>query len=86
MLTGGSVIRAFGREELFEDRYLTRLDTENNVFFFTWMMARWYNLRLDMVVVLFSFIVAVIAVTTRQNLAAGAFGSLAVSYSARLGK
>ncbi len=49
-----------------------------------WMISRWFNLRLDLLVTGLTFVTSIIAVATRSG--SGALGSLAVSYTIRLAR
>ncbi len=79
-MSGIHTIRAFGRTEAWKQQMRRYLDEETASQYFSWLLGRWFNLRLDLIISFLVFFVSIISVTARN----GAFGALAISYTIRL--
>ncbi len=80
IMNGMHTIRAFSRIHVYQDQLKGRINDESAAVFFSWMLARWFNLRLDVIVSFLLFLISIISATNRN----GALGSLAISYTIRL--
>jgi ABC-type bacteriocin/lantibiotic exporter with double-glycine peptidase domain len=81
-LLGLPSIRAFDAFPRFEQKFQKSADDEVNCFFHVWTMGNYIGLQFNTVVSIFTFLVSIIAISTRSG--SGALGSLAISYSIRL--
>ncbi|KAH9945256.1 P-loop containing nucleoside triphosphate hydrolase protein [Epithele typhae] len=67
-LSGLATIRAYGETERFIVENRTRVDIENRAYWLTVANQRWLGIRLDMMGILLSFVVAMLTVGTRFSI------------------
>ncbi len=80
---GAPLIRAMDVYPRFEKDFHAKAEVEVNANFYVWELGNFVGLYFNLLVSVFTFVVAVIAISTPRT-GAGALGSLAVSYSVRL--
>lgn len=79
-LAGSSTIRAFGLERLFTQEIYAKIDQSQRALFTQLCLERWLSLRLDIMGVILVGTAAVLAVLSRNTLAAGLAG-LSITYA-----
>ena len=80
VMNGIHTIRAFGRTSAWQNRLEKFMDEETAAQYFSWLLGRWFNLRLDIIVSFLVFFTSMICVSNRS----GALGALSISYTIRL--
>ncbi|KAI0749569.1 ABC transporter [Daedaleopsis nitida] len=78
-LSGLATIRAYGESERFLDENRKRVDIENRAYWLTVTNQRWLGIRLDLMGILLTFVVAILAVGTRFTISPSQTG-LVLSY------
>ncbi|KAI0768063.1 P-loop containing nucleoside triphosphate hydrolase protein [Trametes elegans] len=67
-LSGLATIRAYGESERFLDENRKRVDIENRAYWLTVTNQRWLGIRLDLMGILLTFVVAMLTVGTRFSI------------------
>jgi ATP-binding cassette subfamily C (CFTR/MRP) protein 4 len=78
-LDGLISIRAFGVQGDFLNMFMQRIDTNSRAYFILFASARWFGLRLDLLVSLLTLVTAILAVALRDQIDPSA-AALSISY------
>jgi hypothetical protein len=81
-INGLTSVRAYKAFDRFESMMEHTYNAESASWFTLWSLAQWLALRFNVLVTVYTFLIAIIAISTRTG--NGALGSLAVSYSLML--
>ncbi|OXG54431.1 cadmium ion transporter [Cryptococcus neoformans Th84] len=73
-LSGSAVIRAFGKQSVFERRMQDAINAEGRAYILTLVIQRWLGVRLDLSANLFILLIAIFGVVFRDTVNASSFG------------